>query len=141
MPLYTRRFARKVFLSEMVTSWGQRLEVPQSSAISFVAFFVGCAPLLPGFIAAVNPDITVPAGATHLYDLSFIYGFAASGSVYSLLHVVFPARALDAFVKDSMTARQTMNHYREKWDAVDGSGIDEGVVFQAVDSPVGPRKS
>ncbi|KAK7963589.1 hypothetical protein PG988_010563 [Apiospora saccharicola] len=108
---------------------------------SIVAFFVGCAPLLPGFISAVNSEIIVSVGATNLYDLSFVYGFVASGFVYFLLHVVFPALALDSFVNNSMTARQTMSHYRERWDAVDGSGIDEQVVVEAVDSPVGPLKS
>lgn len=80
-------------------------------------------------------------GATNLYDLSFVYGFVASGFVYYLLHVVFPARALDAFVKNSMTARQAMAHYREKWDAVDGSGMDEVVVVHTVDNAMGPLKS
>ncbi|KAK8113350.1 NCS1 nucleoside transporter family protein [Apiospora sp. TS-2023a] len=107
---------------------------------SIVAFFVGCAPLLPGFISAVNPEIIVSVGATNLYDLSFIYGFVASGFVYFLLHLVFPAPALDAFVKNSMTARQTMSHYRQKWDAVDGPGIEEGVVVQEVDNPMDPLK-
>ncbi|KAK8065137.1 hypothetical protein PG997_011884 [Apiospora hydei] len=108
---------------------------------SIVAFFVGCAPLLPGFISAVNLDITVPVGTTHLYDLSFIYGFVASGLVYFLLHFIFPARALEAFVKNDMTARQTMSHYRAKWDAVGGFGVDEGVAVQAVDGSMTPPKS
>ncbi|KAK7936046.1 hypothetical protein PG985_001541 [Apiospora marii] len=108
---------------------------------SIVAFFIGCAPLLPGFISAVNPHVVVPTGATNLYDLSFVYGFVASGFVYFLLHTIFPARALDAFVKNDMTARQAMSHYREKWDAVDGSGIDEEVVVQTVDNAMGPLKS
>ncbi|KAK8034103.1 hypothetical protein PG993_009098 [Apiospora rasikravindrae] len=95
---------------------------------SIVAFFVGCAPLLPGFMSAVNPDIIVPAGATNLYDLSFIFGFVAT-------------RALDAFVKNDMTACQAMSHYREKWDAVGGFEIDEGVAVRAVESSIGPPKS
>ncbi|KAK8003317.1 hypothetical protein PG989_003036 [Apiospora arundinis] len=108
---------------------------------SIVAFFVGCAPLLPGFIAAVNPDIGVSAGATNLYDLSFIYGFVASGFVYWLLHVVFPARALDAFVKNNMTAGQTRRHYREKWDAVEGFEAEEGLPVETINTPTGRSKA
>ncbi|KAK8111707.1 uncharacterized protein PG998_008164 [Apiospora kogelbergensis] len=106
---------------------------------SIVAFFAGCAPLLPGFIAAVNPAIGVPAGATNLYNLSFIYGFVASGVLYSLLHVAFPARALDAFIVNSMTAGQARRHYREKWDAVRGFEEEE-VAVQIINNPAGPPK-
>jgi len=61
--------------------------------------------------------------------------------VYFLLHLVFPAGALDAFVRNSMTAGQTRRHYREKWDAARGFEVEERGAIQTINSPVDPPKS
>ncbi|KAG7782656.1 hypothetical protein KL910_005391, partial [Ogataea haglerorum] len=52
---------------------------------SFAAWVIGFAPLMPGFVNACNTSIEIPAGAKHLYQLAFIYGFVVS----FLLHYVF----------------------------------------------------
>ncbi|KAH8655434.1 NCS1 nucleoside transporter family protein [Xylariales sp. PMI_506] len=97
---------------------------------ALVAWVVGVAPCLPGFIAAVNTNVTVPAGVTELYYLNYLYGFLSSALVYIVLHTAFPAPTLDAFVKDNMTPEQTMNYYRQKWEDMDDSDrhvIDEDI--------------
>lgn len=81
-----------------------------------VAWIFGFAPLMPGFIAAVNTSITVPEGATELYYLNYLYGFCASATVFILLHLIFPSAPLDSFVKNSMTSHDAMYASREKWD-------------------------
>ncbi|OIW25708.1 NCS1 nucleoside transporter family protein [Coniochaeta ligniaria NRRL 30616] len=98
-----------------------------------VAWTVGFAPLLPGFIAAVNTSATVSAGATEIYYMSYLYGFCASGIVFVLLHRVFPAPSLDAFVRNGMSAAGTRMLYREKWDDV---GYEDGVVIEGADKHV-----
>lgn len=61
---------------------------------AFVAWVVGFAPLLPGFINAVNPNIVVPIGATRFYYLAFPAGFAVSFTLYLALNKAFPPRGL-----------------------------------------------
>lgn len=79
---------------------------------------VGFAPLMPGFIAAVNTSATVSSGATELYYLSYLYGFCASGLVFILLHRLLPAPNFDAFVRNSMSAEGAQMYYKEKWDDI-----------------------
>jgi NCS1 family nucleobase:cation symporter-1 len=81
---------------------------------------------LPGFIAAVNKTATVSAGATEIYYMSYLYGFCASAVVFIVLHRIFPAPSLDAFVKNGMSATETRMFYREMWDDVGYE--DEGVI-------------
>ncbi|RKU46126.1 hypothetical protein DL546_006888 [Coniochaeta pulveracea] len=83
-----------------------------------VAWMVGFAPLMPGFIAAVNTSATVSSGATELYYLSYLYGFCASGLVFILLHRLLPAPNFDAFVRNSMSAEGAQMYYKEKWDDI-----------------------
>ena len=60
--------------------------------------------------------------------MSYLYGFCASGLVFILLHMVFPAPALDAFVKNGMSPKETKMLYREKWDDIhyEDGGVIEG---------------
>ncbi|KAK9463555.1 permease for cytosine/purines, uracil, thiamine, allantoin-domain-containing protein [Lipomyces oligophaga] len=58
---------------------------------SFVAFFVGWVPLLPGFITKVNSSIKVVDGMLHLYYSGYFYGFFSSMFIYWLLCFFFPA--------------------------------------------------
>ncbi|KAI0145283.1 permease for cytosine/purines, uracil, thiamine, allantoin-domain-containing protein [Xylariaceae sp. FL1272] len=105
-----------------------------------VAWIIGFAPLLPGFIAAVNTSVSVSDGATNLYQLSYFYGFLASGIIFILLHKIFPARKLDAFVNDGVSPEQTRFLYQEKWDSVGYEDEDaalsvekeEGVIAEKV---------
>lgn len=95
---------------------------------------MGVAPCLPGFVAAVNTSVKVPDGATEFYYLNYLYGFLASASVYSLLHFVFPDQKLDAFVRDSPSAKEVQQAYDESWaivtaenSSVTGSILGEGL--------------
>jgi NCS1 family nucleobase:cation symporter-1 len=45
---------------------------------AFVSWIVGWASQLPGFIHAVNENISVPIGCTYLYYLAFPLGFVIS---------------------------------------------------------------
>lgn len=100
---------------------------------------VGFAPLLPGFIAAVNTSVIVSDGVTEIYYLSYLYGFCASGLVFILLHRIFPAPGVDAFVKNGMSSAATRMLYREKWDNIhyEDGGVIDGVGKQ-VDVEVVP---
>ncbi|GJC89774.1 transporter aclS [Colletotrichum liriopes] len=83
---------------------------------ALAAWLVGVVPCLPGFIAAVDMSVTVSEGATELYYMSYLYGLLSSGLVYALLHKVFPARALYAFVRDAPSPRELQEMQKGKWD-------------------------
>ncbi|PNY21209.1 Uncharacterized protein TCAP_07265 [Tolypocladium capitatum] len=89
-----------------------------------VAWIVGTVPCLPGFISQVNSSVKVTDGAVQLFYMNYLYGFVASAVVYALLHRVFPATALDGFVRDEISARGLQQHYRDRWD------------FESSDTPV-----
>lgn len=61
---------------------------------AFVAWVIGWAPQLPGFVNAVNESIAVPVGCTRLYQLAFPLGFAISFVVFLGLNWVWPPRGL-----------------------------------------------
>ncbi|KAM0277379.1 hypothetical protein ACHAQH_005819 [Verticillium albo-atrum] len=82
-----------------------------------VAWIIGVVPCMPGFIAAVNLNVTVPDGATELYYMSYIYGFLSSGAVYIALHRFFPAEAVDAFVRESPSPKELRDVTAAQWDA------------------------
>ncbi|KAL1960483.1 hypothetical protein VTO42DRAFT_7782 [Malbranchea cinnamomea] len=64
---------------------------------AFIAWVVGFAPLLPGFISTVNPSISVPIGAVRFYYLAYPAGFAVSFVLYIALNKIFPPRGLGEF--------------------------------------------
>jgi len=49
---------------------------------SFVAWVIGWAPQLPGFIADVNTSVKIPAASTHMFSMAFPLGFAISFFFY-----------------------------------------------------------
>ncbi|CRK24231.1 hypothetical protein BN1723_013215 [Verticillium longisporum] len=81
-----------------------------------VAWLIGVIPCMPGFIAAVTPNVTVTDGATELYYMSYIYGFLSAGTVYILLHRFFPAKAVDAFVRGSPSPKELREATYGHWD-------------------------
>ncbi|KAL1968643.1 hypothetical protein VTN77DRAFT_1469 [Rasamsonia byssochlamydoides] len=84
-----------------------------------VAWICGTAPSLPGFVAYVNPRITVPVGLMHLYYICFLVGLTISASVYCVLHFLFPAPAVNDFVRTAPSPSILMAESREKWDNAD----------------------
>jgi NCS1 family nucleobase:cation symporter-1 len=57
---------------------------------SLVSWICGIAPALPGFANAVNPKITVSTGATNLFALAYIEGFAISFAVHGVINWFWP---------------------------------------------------
>jgi NCS1 family nucleobase:cation symporter-1 len=62
---------------------------------SFVAWVVGWATQMPGFINAVNPKIEVKSALQELYYLAFPLGFVISFLAYWALNKMDPPRGLD----------------------------------------------
>lgn len=79
-------------------------------------WLVGVIPCMPGFIAAVDTSVSVSPGAIELYYMSYIYGLLSSGLVYAVLHRVFPAKALNSFVRAAPSARELQEFHLGKWD-------------------------
>ncbi|KAL7794421.1 permease for cytosine/purines, uracil, thiamine, allantoin domain-containing protein [Trichoderma ceciliae] len=81
-----------------------------------IAWAVGVAPTLPGFIAAVNLSVSLPVGMTELYYLNYLYGFVSSAVVYAALHWIFPAKEVDDFVRSAPSAKEVQRHYTDRWE-------------------------
>lgn len=58
---------------------------------AIIAFLVGVAPTLPGFINTINPKINVGVGV-HPFQFGWILGFVGSAIVYTGLSYAFPPR-------------------------------------------------
>ncbi|CDK26233.1 unnamed protein product [Kuraishia capsulata CBS 1993] len=61
---------------------------------AFVAWVIGFAPLMPGFVHACNEKIKIPLGAQHLYYLAYIYGFIVSFVIHYGINHFFPPPGL-----------------------------------------------
>jgi len=85
-----------------------------------VAWVLGTFPSLPGFIANVNPKVEVAAGWSHIYSICFVTGVGISFVVFILLHYLFPAPSLQAWVASQPSARETMRFYNEMYDLKEG---------------------
>ncbi|GAA6041680.1 hypothetical protein JCM8097_003081 [Rhodosporidiobolus ruineniae] len=59
-----------------------------------VAFFLGCAPTLPGMVRNISPNLGIPVGATYVYSGVYPVGCVVGGGIYYLLNVVFPPTPL-----------------------------------------------
>ena len=91
-----------------------------------VAWILGAFPSLPGFIASVNPKVEVAAGWSHVFSISFFTGVGISFVVFILLHHLFPAPSLQAWVTSQPSARETMRFYNEMYSLNEGiEVIDE----------------
>ncbi|KZS93119.1 hypothetical protein SISNIDRAFT_455091 [Sistotremastrum niveocremeum HHB9708] len=55
-----------------------------------VAFIIGVAPNLPGFIQAVNPKINAHGG-TFLFDIAWLLGFVLTFVTYWVINLIWPA--------------------------------------------------
>ena len=85
-----------------------------------MASVLGTFPSLPGFIANVNPKVEVAAGWSHIYLICFVTGVGISFVVFILLHYLFPAPSLQAWVASQPSARETMRFYNEMYDLKEG---------------------
>jgi len=55
-----------------------------------VALLIGLAPNLPGMAAAVAPHLNI-GGASKIYDMFYLYGFASTFAVHAVLNWAFPS--------------------------------------------------
>ena len=69
---------------------------------------LGTFPSLPGFIASVNPKVGMAVGLSHVISIYFFTGVGISFVVFILLHYLFPAPSLQAWVASQPSARKTM---------------------------------
>lgn len=90
---------------------------------------------MPGFVAAVDTSVTVSPGATELYYMSYVYGLLSSGLVYAALHRIFPAKALESFVRTAPSARELRELHLGEWDCT----LAETPNVQGVDGVLGHR--
>lgn len=66
-----------------------------------VAFVLGMSPNLPGLAHSITPKASpVSAGAQHIYDFGWLYGFTSSIFIYTVLNLIWPWKA--ALVKESV---------------------------------------
>jgi NCS1 nucleoside transporter family len=80
-----------------------------------VAFLVGVAPSLPGFINSINTSISVGVGV-HPYQFGWLLGFVGTSIVYLALEYGFPPK--ETFVERALLPD----------DVYDGQGyVDEGI--------------
>ncbi|KAH7027208.1 thiamine transporter [Microdochium trichocladiopsis] len=92
-----------------------------------VAWLVGVVPCLPGFIAAVDTSgiaETISDGAVELYYMSYIYGFLSAGAVYVLLHHVFPAAAVQGFLRTAPSRKVLEEAVDAEWDVASLSDVE-----------------
>jgi NCS1 family nucleobase:cation symporter-1 len=64
---------------------------------AFVAWVCGWAPQLPGFIANVNPTVSVPRACMEMFYLAFPLGLAISFTLYYSFNKVFPPMGVGEF--------------------------------------------
>ncbi|KAI1474158.1 permease for cytosine/purines, uracil, thiamine, allantoin-domain-containing protein [Daldinia eschscholtzii] len=89
-----------------------------------VAFIVPVAPLLPGLGLSISgPEtIHITNGATNLYTLNFLFGFATSVGVYTILSYVMPAK--ETLLKDMIW---DLDSTIIEAQAQDDAGVEKGL--------------
>ena len=87
---------------------------------AIVAFIVGVAPNLPGFINSINTDVKVGAGV-HPYQFGWLLGFVGTSIVYLAVSIPKRIRAEETFIDKAVLPD-------EVYDAngfVDGEEVDQ----------------
>lgn len=79
---------------------------------AFVSWLIGCAPALPGFINAVNPNISVPSGAQEIFYLAYIEGFFLGFVIHYILNRLFPVEGLGLIDEEDIYATFTVEEAR-----------------------------
>lgn len=62
-----------------------------------LALIITVPPLLPGLINSINPKVPV-GGASHLFDIAWLFGFFVASGVYTAASLMFPAK--ETFLSD-----------------------------------------
>ncbi|KZP30106.1 NCS1 nucleoside transporter family [Athelia psychrophila] len=58
---------------------------------ALLALLISVPPNLPGLVSSINTSIYVGSGATHLFDIAWLFGFFVASFVYYVASVLFPA--------------------------------------------------
>lgn len=96
-----------------------------------VAFLVGIAPSMPGFVNGINPSSEVGVGV-HPYQIGWLIGFCGSAVVYTGLSIWVPAKEtfIDrAVLPDEIYAQQSVHLDPHAHDSIDSSvEVGEGML-------------
>ncbi|KAK5949609.1 hypothetical protein OHC33_009416 [Knufia fluminis] len=82
---------------------------------AIVAFLVGVAPSLPGFVNGINNNVDVGSGI-HPYQFGWLLGFVGTALVYTALSLLLPAR--ETFIDRAVRPDEIFAHQGE---VVEGS--------------------
>lgn len=55
--------------------------------------------------------------------MNYLYGYLSAVVVCYVLHLVFPARPLDAFVQQSVDPKHLQEYYNELWETEQGTSM------------------
>lgn len=89
-----------------------------------VAFLVGVAPSLPGFVNGIDPSIDVGVGV-HPYQIGWLLGFFGSAVVYTALSIWMPAQ--ETFVDQAVLPDEIYTQQSEHLDVRDSNDSSDGV--------------
>ncbi|KAF2269392.1 NCS1 allantoate transporter [Lojkania enalia] len=92
---------------------------------AIIAFLVGVAPNMPGFINGVNNNIDVGVGI-HPYQFGWLLGFVSTSLVYVILSKIFPQR--ETLIEKAVLPDDVYDEtgYEVEGMSVEGSGDEEG---------------
>lgn len=101
---------------------------------AIVAFLIGVAPNLPGFINSINSRIKVGVGV-HPYQFGWLLGFTATSLVYVILEKVFPPH--ETFIERSILPDEIYD-----MQGYDGEieGVSVGSEEEGAERPVEEKK-
>jgi nucleobase:cation symporter-1, NCS1 family len=90
-----------------------------------LALVVAVPPLLPGLINSINPKVPI-GGASHLFNVAWLFGFFVASGVYTAASLVFPAK--ETFLTDEEVRGLRGEHVDEVEDEDEKEkGKPEGV--------------
>jgi nucleobase:cation symporter-1, NCS1 family len=92
---------------------------------AIVAFLVGVAPNMPGFINSINTNIKVGVGV-HPYQFGWLLGFVGTSIVYIALEKIFPPR--ETLIERAVLPDEIYDRggYVDEGVSIEGTGFEEG---------------
>lgn len=88
---------------------------------AIIAFVVGVAPNMPGFINSINTSINVGVGV-HPYQFGWILGFVASAIVYTALSYAFQPH--ETFIERAVLPDEIYEASGYGQEEIDGVAVD-----------------
>lgn len=87
-----------------------------------IAFVIGVAPSLPGFINSINPSIVVGVGV-HPYQFGWLLGFSSTAVIYVVLSMVF--RAKETFIDRAVLPDEVYDANEYTGEVVEGIAVED----------------